>query len=57
MLLDVDDNDDDDDLEWVRALNDPDSPRPYRQALCVPQSNISSGRPCPFTKFPDGPQT
>jgi hypothetical protein len=33
------------------------APRPYRPALCAPKSDISSGKPCTFTKVPDGPQT
>ena len=35
----------------------PDAVRPYRQALCAPQSDISLGEPCPFTKVSDGSQT
>jgi hypothetical protein len=33
----------------------PDAPSPYRQPLYAPQSDLSSGEPCPFTKVPDGP--
>jgi hypothetical protein len=38
------------------SLYDPDAPKPYREALCAPSSDISSGEPCPFTKVPDGPR-
>jgi hypothetical protein len=35
----------------------PNAPKPYRQALHAPQSDISSVQPYPFTRVPDGPQT
>ena len=51
-------------IDWLTdwfALNSslygPNAPIPYRRALCVPYSDISSGQPCPLNEFPDGPQT
>ena len=35
----------------------PDAPRPYKGALCAPQSHIYSIETCSFTKVPDGHHT
>jgi len=39
---------------WVRALTVP--MHLGLMDLCVPQSDISSVQPCPFTEVLDGPQ-
>ena len=44
-------------LTWGSSPYGPDAPRPYRWALCAPQSDINSGEPCSFTKVPDSSQT
>jgi len=47
----------DDDLHLGLSPYDPDAPRPYKQALCAPFSDISSGEPCSFSRISGGPWT
>jgi hypothetical protein len=46
-------------IDWYAVGSNPygpDAPRPYRQALCAPQSEISSGEPCSFTRIHMAPR-
>ena len=41
---------------WVRALNGPDAPRPYKRTLCASYSDISPRKPCSLLKFQMAPR-